>query len=215
MDQWAGQDDLVVRAAQAGDPVAMQALWARHRRWIAALLIQHKPSSADLEDLLQDVATQMVAKLHTLDQPGALPGWLRTTALNAARWAGRKQTVRDRHQPGLRTGAAGSPGWPGDVQQAPDGASGLPLQQRERSDEAGRLLDLARALPAEYAEPLLLRAVQGMSYRQIGEVLGLPETTIETRIARGRRMLKEAAQRGTTEGVRVRAEPAANLTSMP
>jgi predicted RNA polymerase sigma factor len=35
--------------------------------------------------------------------------------------------------------------------------------------------------------------VQGMSYREIGRVLGLPETTIETRIARARRMLRERA----------------------
>ena len=30
-----------------------------------------------------------------------------------------------------------------------------------------------------------------MSYKQIAEVLSLPETTVETRIARGRRMLRE------------------------
>jgi DNA-directed RNA polymerase specialized sigma24 family protein len=30
-----------------------------------------------------------------------------------------------------------------------------------------------------------------MSYEQIGDAMGLPVTTIETRIARGRRMLRE------------------------
>jgi DNA-directed RNA polymerase specialized sigma24 family protein len=32
-----------------------------------------------------------------------------------------------------------------------------------------------------------------MSYREIGRVMGLPETTVETRVARGRRMLRELA----------------------
>jgi DNA-directed RNA polymerase specialized sigma24 family protein len=39
-----------------------------------------------------------------------------------------------------------------------------------------------------------------MSYREIGQVLGLPETTIETRIARARRMLREAAQAAPKAG---------------
>jgi DNA-directed RNA polymerase specialized sigma24 family protein len=33
-----------------------------------------------------------------------------------------------------------------------------------------------------------------MSYREIGEVLNLPETTVETRIARARKMLRELAR---------------------
>lgn len=61
------------------------------------------------------------------------------------------------------------------------------------------LLDLARGLPEGYREPLLLRCVKGMSYREIAKVLELPETTIETRIARGRRMLRELASRTETK----------------
>lgn len=52
---------------------------------------------------------------------------------------------------------------------------------------------LARDLPEGYREPLLMRCLKGMSYREIGEAMDLPETTIETRIARGRRMLRELA----------------------
>jgi DNA-directed RNA polymerase specialized sigma24 family protein len=33
-----------------------------------------------------------------------------------------------------------------------------------------------------------------MSYKEIGEAMGLPDTTIETRIARARRMLRERAE---------------------
>jgi DNA-directed RNA polymerase specialized sigma24 family protein len=45
-----------------------------------------------------------------------------------------------------------------------------------------------------------LKAVHNLSYREIGLVLGLPETTIETRIARARRMLREAAQAAPKAG---------------
>lgn len=62
-------------------------------------------------------------------------------------------------------------------------------------------MTLAMQLPDGYREPLLMKAVQGMSYREIGEVLGLPETTVETRIARGRRMLRELAEAPETAKV--------------
>ena len=42
-----------------------------------------------------------------------------------------------------------------------------------------------------YREPLLLRCVRALSYQQISEVLDLPITTVETRLARARRMLRE------------------------
>jgi len=54
-------------------------------------------------------------------------------------------------------------------------------------------MELSADLPDGYREPLLLKCVQDMSYKQIGAVMGLPDTTIETRIARARKMLRERA----------------------
>ena len=56
---------------------------------------------------------------------------------------------------------------------------------------AQRLLKQALSLPMTYREPLLLRCVRALSYQQISEVLDLPITTVETRLARARRMLRE------------------------
>ncbi|HEV8259385.1 MAG TPA: sigma factor-like helix-turn-helix DNA-binding protein, partial [Burkholderiales bacterium] len=61
----------------------------------------------------------------------------------------------------------------------------------DRHDAAGRLMQQVLSLPSEYREPLLLRCVQSMTYQQISEILDLPVTTIETRLARARRMLRE------------------------
>ena len=67
------------------------------------------------------------------------------------------------------------------------------VPDEETNEEARRLLALAIELPEGYREPLLLRCVRGMSYKAIARLLSLPETTIETRISRGRRMLRELA----------------------
>lgn len=178
-------------AAMHGDHAALRALWERHRSWVAAALMAHKPASADLDDLLQEVALTVIAKVSTLEDPANFPGWLKIVAVNAARLAGRKQ------QSGPRFVRSDDPG---------DGSGGTSADSHARPSntsvvdglahdaEARRVMALAMDLPDEYREPLLLKAVKGLSYREIGTILGLPETTIETRIARGRRMLRERAQ---------------------
>jgi RNA polymerase sigma factor (sigma-70 family) len=42
------------------------------------------------------------------------------------------------------------------------------------------------ALPTAYRETLILRDVQGLSYREISEVTGVPIGTVMSRLARGR-----------------------------
>jgi RNA polymerase sigma-70 factor (ECF subfamily) len=178
-----GADDArLIEAAMSGDGEAIRLVWDRHRRWVAALLLAYKPREADLEDLLQGVAVTLVRRIDELREPGAFKPWLRSVAINAARLSGRKQTLARKHGRRLRLLV--------EQESQPPAAPDVATAQRE---DARRLLDLAMGLPETYREPLLLRCMQGMSYREIGEVTGLPETTIETRIARGRRMLREMA----------------------
>jgi len=174
--------------AASHDPATVGALWGEHRRWVAAVLLAHMPREAELEDLLQEVAVVLVARIAELRDPGALRPWLRTVAINTARMAARQGRVR-------RTRVT--------VLEDQDAALADPASERERvaSDaraEAEEVMTLARALPEDYREPLLLRCVRGLSQKQIAATLGLPETTIETRLARARRMLRQRLQERNT-----------------
>lgn len=191
MDEWS-TDRATIASAIAGDREALREVWREHRRWVAAILLAHKPRQADLEDLLQTVAVQLCRKAGEVRDPEAFRPWLRMVAINVARAEGRSTTRKKngllrlvgRAEENERGGAA-------------------PAESAGLSQEAARLMDLARQLPEGYREPLLMRCLKGMSYRQIGEAMDLPETTIETRIARGRRMLRELAS-----GVEGAATPA-------
>jgi RNA polymerase sigma-70 factor (ECF subfamily) len=46
-------------------------------------------------------------------------------------------------------------------------------------------------LPAIYREPFALRHLEGWTYAEIGTVLDLPLETVETRLVRARRLLRE------------------------
>lgn len=185
-DDFSSAEDLVAQAVH-GDQDAMRRLWARHRRWVAAILLAHMPREAEVDDLLQDVAALLVSKIHSLrGGEAALRPWLRAIAISVAKTRGRRTKVRKAGWLKL-VGWAGS--WAGDGEAQRDTAAATPL-----IEEGRRLMDLAKSLPDGYREPLLLKCVQGMSYKEIGEAMGLPDTTIETRIARARRMLREKAE---------------------
>src|SRR5262245_52860470 len=163
----------LVERARAGDRDAASSLWREHRAWIAASLIARGARAADLEDLLQETALAFVRHLPTLRDAASLRPWLRALAANALRTEHRKSAVRARRRSDedVRTIAAG---------ETPDAR-----------EDAQCALARLRALPPEYAEPLLLRCVRGLSQREIAATLGLPETTVETRLVRARRLLRE------------------------
>ncbi len=161
----------------------LRKIWDDNRRWVAAIILAYKPRWADLEDLLQEVATSVVAKSADLRDPGAIRPWLRQVAINAARLAGRKGKLR-------LTRSLDDSGEPGTIAPPESGSLAAPAVLG-REEETRRITELLSNLPDGYREPLLLKAVQGLSYRQIGHILGLPDTTVETRIARARKMLRE------------------------
>lgn len=161
--------------APGAPAVDVARLWEENRRWVASLIAAHKPTSADLEDLLQDVAATLVARAHTIRDEGAARGWLRVVAVNAARAAGRRVTRRGEHRRQVID--------EGD----PSLAAGLDPSEEAMERELRQRL---HALPPTYREPLMLRAVRGLPANVIGEVLGLSEAAVNTRLARARRMLR-------------------------
>ena len=163
--------------AAAGERDALAEVWRANRRWLAAVLAAHAPRGVDVEDLLQDVAETLVAKCHHIRDAASLRGWLRVVAINAARMAARSKGVERR---AVR-------------EHALEHELTRTAAQRKDDDRehARETLELIARLPPLYAEPLLLQSAQGLSQRQIAELLDVPETTVETRLARARRMLRE------------------------
>ncbi len=181
------QERLIAKA-RTGDRVAQQELWRTHRRWVAAIILAHRPSSVEVDDLMQEVAVKLISKMDSLREDSSFRPWLRQITLNVCRGSARSL------RPTLHFAQGESPD---------DGASegafiAMPASTDEtatelvsRNDAAQRLMEQVKSLPPEYREPLLLRCIRSLTYQQISEILNLPVTTIETRLARARRMLRE------------------------
>jgi RNA polymerase sigma-70 factor (ECF subfamily) len=80
-----------------------------------------------------------------------------------------------------------------EVEQAADAAWDLGPASPEAAlieqADAARLEAAIAALPTEFRETLVLRDVEGLDYRTIAEVTGVPIGTVMSRLARARRRL--------------------------
>jgi RNA polymerase sigma-70 factor (ECF subfamily) len=161
----------LIDRARRGDRSAFAALvehyWDRLHRWLYHLA--HDSHAA--EDLAQETCLKAFAGLKTF-QPGTnFAGWLFRIAHNSFANYYRAQ----------RRGEA----LPEDLATNEDG----PLDQaqaNEALEELGRALN---RVPPEFRAALLLRAEEGLSFREIADVLGLTEETARWRVFKARQKL--------------------------
>jgi RNA polymerase sigma-70 factor (ECF subfamily) len=60
-----------------------------------------------------------------------------------------------------------------------------------RSADVQTLRQALDQLPVEFREVVVLRELEGLSYKQIGDITGIPLRTVMSRLARGRRHLQQ------------------------
>ena len=81
---------------------------------------------------------------------------------------------------------------------ATDHDSASPAAVLEHAEDAELIRKAMEELPAEFREILALRHQEGLSYKEIGEIVKIPAGTVMSRLARARAKLREylAAQIG-------------------
>jgi RNA polymerase sigma-70 factor, ECF subfamily len=65
-----------------------------------------------------------------------------------------------------------------------------------QSVESGMLQEALEGLPVRFREALILRELEGLSYKEISEVMDVPIGTVMSGLARGRAQLRERLLRG-------------------
>lgn len=169
----------LVENAQRGDRRAADRLVRQHDGWLRSVIygVLGRPDLVD--DVAQQVWSQVWERLHSLKEPDRLRSWLYSVARNAAIDAG--QARKRKAAVGLEQ--------IGDVDRD---SRTYRAHSSPASDESHALLmRCVEALPAIYREPFVLRHLEDWSYAEIGALLDMPVETVETRLVRARRLLKE------------------------
>jgi RNA polymerase sigma-70 factor (ECF subfamily) len=171
-------DTELIAAAQRGERSALDAFVRRHDRWVRYVVYAACGDVANVDDVAQRVWANVWQQIGTLVAPEKWRGWLYRMARNAAIDVGLKAS-RDRQ---LRIS------YGREVSKTTEG----PADRLTQNEERRRMLAAVKGLPAIYREPFVLRHLEDWSYAQIGEALGLPVDTVETRLVRARRLLRDA-----------------------
>jgi RNA polymerase sigma factor (sigma-70 family) len=133
----------------------------------------------DAEDLTQEVFVRVFRSLHTYT-PGTMEGWLHRITTNLfLDQARRKQRIRF---DALSDEAAG---------RLPSALPTPDVAQLDRMFDADIELALASLAP-DFRAAVVLCDVEGLSYEEIADVLGLKLGTVRSRIHRGRTQLRAA-----------------------
>ena len=173
----------LVAEALTGSQHAFEQIVRRCQRPMVSLIARITGDPAQAEDLAQEAFVKAFRNLAAFDATRRLSSWLFRIAHNTAIDALRRS--RPTPVPIDMTGEHTSE--PGDTPAA------RPLPDPVERKELGRALGAAlNRLRPHYRAAVALRYEEGLSFEEIGQVLGIPEVTARTHVHRARRELARA-----------------------
>ena len=173
---------MILQNTKAGDPSGLKALMERYVPYISVIvwnILRDAMSPQDAEEVVSDVflaAWEQAADLKA----GHVKGWLGTVARNKA-----KNKLRQMGRTiSLEENSVDIPA-PNDLSEA-----------MEQDEERRLVRQAVDALPPEDKEIFLRHYYYAQSIKEISDHMALNESTIKTKLRRGRMKLKEALTKG-------------------
>jgi RNA polymerase sigma-70 factor (ECF subfamily) len=172
----------LVRDAQRGAEEALEELFRRHwrRAHRAAYLVVGDAAAA--EDIAQESFLAAIRALDRFDRRRPFGPWLHRITVNRAIDFARARSLRS--ETAMPAGGAAEP--------TASSASEPTAPPRERLSEP--LLDALAALAPEQRAVVVLRHLLGYTPGEIGEILGLPRGTVNSRMRRALDRLRPAIE---------------------
>lgn len=170
----------LVRRSRNGDQAAFCELVDRHAKALYRLAFALVGNAPDADDVLQETFLGAFRQMAAFEERASVRTWLSRILVNQA---ARRHRSRGRQKAVSLEGIAE----PGDAAAA-NGQTGA-----SAGDPAVRLdvLETLDALSPEHRQVIVLRELQGMSYDEIADTLGIPRGTVESRLFRARRELRD------------------------
>ncbi len=181
-----GESDDLEKARQ-GDRTAFGALVRRYQRRVYATALHILGNHGDADDVTQEAFVRAFRGIKQFDGRADFFTWLYritvNTALNQLRSGKRAAALVDAADTEAEHGG-GRPEALGVVQRTP--AEWMSLDQDVR-----RVLEAVAGLSSTLRVTLVLATMEQLPYKQIAEILEIPEGTVAWRVNEARRLLRE------------------------
>jgi RNA polymerase sigma-70 factor (ECF subfamily) len=176
------------RADRAERRVRFEEMVRQHLDALYAAALRLVRNRADAEDLLQETLLKAWRSFHTFEEGTNARAWLFRILMNAHIDRYRKST----REPELS-----------DVEDVGEFYLYSKVQESEQLRASGdpeKLLEgimehevreALESLPEHFRSAVILADLQGFSYKEIADILGIPVGTVMSRLARGRRLLQK------------------------
>ena len=174
-------DGELAAQALAGQQAAYAALMLRHRDAVYRLVRANIGDDDEALDVTQNSFIAAFAALARYDGTRPFRLWIARIALNKCHDWARRRFVRRFLTFALPIGAA---------EHVVDDVARADVALADRQ-ELARATRAIAALPPSLKEPLILRAIEGLSQAETAQVLGITEKAVELRVYRARKKLEE------------------------
>ena len=175
-------DEKLVSQTLKGEEGAFSTLIKRYEKQIYSLAYRLTNNKDDAQDLAQEAFIKIYKNLDKYDHERPFFPWMYKVAANVC-YSMLRQSKSHATEITLEKVIEFSPLIP-DRNTHPE--------EYYQTKETQKLVRQAIAeLPERYRVPLVLKYLEEMSYKEISEILDIPVTTIETRLYRGRSLLKK------------------------
>ncbi len=166
--------ELIERSLK-GDLDSWGKIVTRYKQAVFGVALHILGRPADAEDAAQDAFIRAYQSLHTFDIERKFSTWIFTVTANICK----NKLRRDKFFSPLKH-----------ISKVVGGED--PAKTVARDERHQVLRDALQELDDGYRMPLVLRFYQDMDYKELAEILNLPEGTVKTRARRARLAMREA-----------------------
>ena len=175
------QDEAIIRLVLDGHIEAYASLVDRYKNLIFDLCYKYTYDYSDAQDLSQETFLKVYRKLDGFRFSSSFSTWLYRIGTNTCiDWTRKNKNKKDVTSMD-------------DAEYMDLIPSQAPIPEEEVLDREKRefVRDVVESLPEKYRTVIILYNYKDLSCSEISDILGVPQKTVETRLYRAKKLLKE------------------------
>lgn len=174
------EEKLISRAAK-GDASAFNELLGMHEKKMYAVCLRMCANNEDAQDCLQEAMLRIFRSISGFKGQSSFSTWVYRVTMNTCLDELRKK----KNKQSTSLDGLLETGW------SPSNDSDTPEHHAIAKEKRVAIRSAISELPDDMRAAVVLRDIQGFSYDEISEILGINVGTIKSRISRGREKLRE------------------------